>query len=334
MNKPDLNLLYVLQALLETGSVKEAAQRLFLSAPAVSHALNRLRETTGDALLVRAGQRLVPTARALAMVEPLRQLTGQALDLLAPGAQGAQPWERASRQFTVVMPEGLAVVHGARLLAGLRARMPLASLALQTDAQADIDALRLGRVDLEIRQTPAWAPEARVEVLANEPWAGAVRRGHSLAGRKVTAARYRAAEHVALDASNPDDVRLDIQLRGNSLSRQVVLRTPAPYAALVAAASSDLVATVARSLAEAVASTLGLHCFELPSPLPRVELMQAWHPRSEGDLAHAHLRACVRALLGRLATAAATGPAPRPASVATGRAAGSQGRGARATPPR
>ena len=69
MSQPDLNLLVTLDILLAEGSVARAARRLGLSPSAMSRALARLRETTGDPLLVRAGRGLVPTPRALELRE-------------------------------------------------------------------------------------------------------------------------------------------------------------------------------------------------------------------------------------------------------------------------
>ena len=82
MSKPDLNLLVTLDVLLAEGSVARAAQRLRLSPSAMSRALARLRETTGDPLLVRAGRALVPTPRALELRERVRQLEREALQKL------------------------------------------------------------------------------------------------------------------------------------------------------------------------------------------------------------------------------------------------------------
>ena len=69
MSPPDLNLLVALDVLLVEGSVARAEQRLRLSPSAMSRTLARLRETTGDPLLVRAGCGLVPTPRALGLRE-------------------------------------------------------------------------------------------------------------------------------------------------------------------------------------------------------------------------------------------------------------------------
>ena len=73
-SRPDFNLLVTLDALLKEGSVLGAANRLQLSPSAMSRALARLRDTTGDPLLVRTGRKLVPTPRALELREVTAQL--------------------------------------------------------------------------------------------------------------------------------------------------------------------------------------------------------------------------------------------------------------------
>ena len=84
MSTPDLNMLVTLDALLAEGSVARAAQRLRLSPSAMSRALARLREATGDPLLVRAGRGLVPTPRALELRERVSQLVEEGKSVLRP----------------------------------------------------------------------------------------------------------------------------------------------------------------------------------------------------------------------------------------------------------
>src|SRR3954471_15354795 len=80
----DLNLLTVLDALLEEGSVLGAADRLHLSSPAVSRSLGRIRKLTGDDILVRTGRTMTPTPYALAIREQVSGLVRQANAVLAP----------------------------------------------------------------------------------------------------------------------------------------------------------------------------------------------------------------------------------------------------------
>src|SRR5258705_154534 len=126
MKTYDLNLLRTLDALLAAGSVPGAAERLHLSVPATSHALARLRELTGDPLLVRAGRRMVPTPRAVALREPVAQWITQASTMVqAPQGEDLATTERS---FVVRAPDSFAIAFAGALGAALAADMPHAHL--------------------------------------------------------------------------------------------------------------------------------------------------------------------------------------------------------------
>ncbi len=84
MEDVDLNLLVALDALLAEGSVAKAAERLRLSASAMSRTLSRLQAATGDPLLVRTGRGLVPTPRASELRERVGRLVQEAQAVLRP----------------------------------------------------------------------------------------------------------------------------------------------------------------------------------------------------------------------------------------------------------
>src|SRR6188768_230096 len=115
MPRPDLNLLVTLDVLLSEGSVARAAQRLRLSPSAMSRALARLRETTGDPLLVRAGRGLVPTPRALELRERVSQLVQDGEAVLRPAEQ--LDLGRLVRTFTLRTGEGFVENFGPELIA-------------------------------------------------------------------------------------------------------------------------------------------------------------------------------------------------------------------------
>src|ERR1700751_2376314 len=122
MSGPDLNLLVTLEVLLAEGSVARAARRLGLSPSAMSRALARLRETTGDPLLVRAGRGLVPTPRAIELRERVGRLVQESEAGLRP-AEGLD-LRRLARTFTLRTGEGFVENFGAALLARLGAEAP------------------------------------------------------------------------------------------------------------------------------------------------------------------------------------------------------------------
>src|SRR3954470_22979625 len=99
MQSVDANLLLALDALLREGSVTGAARRMNLSPPAMSHTLARLRAAVGDPLFVRAGNRLVPTPRALAMSERVSLTANEVATLLRP----ERPLDTATLERTFII---------------------------------------------------------------------------------------------------------------------------------------------------------------------------------------------------------------------------------------
>ena len=122
MTRPDLNLLFTLDALLSEGSVARAAVRLGLSPSAMSRALARLRTETGDPLLVRAGRGLVPTPRALQLRSEIGPLVDAAEAALRPVA--LVDVSQLDRTFTLRASEGFVENFGAALLTRVAAEAP------------------------------------------------------------------------------------------------------------------------------------------------------------------------------------------------------------------
>ena len=115
MSTPDLNLLITLDVLLAEGSVARAARRLRLSPSAMSRALARLRETTGDPLLVRAGRGLVPTPRAVELRERVSQVVEEGQAVLRPAEK--LNLTQLVRTFTLRTSEGFVENFGPDLIA-------------------------------------------------------------------------------------------------------------------------------------------------------------------------------------------------------------------------
>src|SRR5512147_2204970 len=111
MSPPDFNLLVTLDVLLAEGSVARAARRLRLSPSAMSRALARLRETTGDPLLVRAGRGLVPTPRAVELRERVSQLVEEGAAVLRPAEK--LNLTQLARTFTLRVSDGFVENFGA-----------------------------------------------------------------------------------------------------------------------------------------------------------------------------------------------------------------------------
>jgi len=291
MSTPDFNLLAVLDVLLAEGSVAGAARRLRLSPSAMSRALARLRETTGDQLLVRAGRGLVPTPRAIELREQVGQLVQDAQAVLRP----AEKLELAQlvRTFTLRTREGFVENFGPALLARVGREAPGVRLCFVQKLDKDSTPLRDGAVDLETGVIgKSTAPELRVQALFRDRFIGAVRLGHPLGEGKITPERYAAARHIAVSRRGLGAEPVDEALAPLGLQREVTAIVGGFSAALALARESDLVASVPERHTGKLRA--GMLSFALPVATPEITVSLMWHPRLDADAAHRWLRACMR----------------------------------------
>jgi DNA-binding transcriptional LysR family regulator len=291
MASPDLNLLVALDVLLAEGSVAAAARRLQLSPSAMSRTLARLREATGDPLLVRAGRGLVPTPRAIALRESLGGLVQEAQAVLRP-AETLDPG-KLNRTFTLRTGDGFVENFGAELVTRTREQAPGVRLRFLQKPDRDSASLRDGTVDLETGVIgDLSSPELRVQALFRDRFIGVVREGHELATGKVSATRYAAAGHVAVSRRGAEHGPVDEALKAAGLERNIVSAVGGFAAALALARGSDLVATVPERHTGKLRAAM--HSFSLPVSPPEITVSMLWHPRLDADPAHRWLRACVR----------------------------------------
>ncbi|BAV76255.1 transcriptional regulator, LysR family [Pseudomonas chlororaphis subsp. aurantiaca] len=295
MSTPDLNLLITLDVLLAEGSVARAAQRLRLSPSAMSRALARLRETTGDPLLVRAGRGLVPTPRALELRERVGHLVQDAEAMLRPVER--LDLRRLVRTFTLRSSDGFVENFGPALVARLRAEAPGVRLHFLQKTSKDSTALRDGTVDLDTGVVDAnTSPEIHTRALFRDRFIGVVRNGHPLSSGPISAARYAAGEHVLVSRQGLDRGLVDDALQAEGLARDIATVVGGFSAALALVRASDLIAAVPERHTHNLRS--GLHSFALPVATPEITVSMLWHPRMNSDPAHRWMRDCVREVCG------------------------------------
>jgi DNA-binding transcriptional LysR family regulator len=294
---PDFNLLVTLDVLLAEGNVSRAARRLQLSPSAMSRALARLREATGDPLLVRAGRGLVPTPRALELRERVGQLVQDGEAVLRPSQN--LNLKHLVRTFTLRTSEGFVENFGPGLLARVGEQAPGVRLRFMQKPDKDSAPLRDGTVDLEtgvvVKTT---APEVRAQALFRDRFVGVVRMGHSLSKGKITSSRYAAGRHICVSRRGFDEGPIDEEgpireaLKPLGLERQIVTIVGGFSTALALARATDLIASVPERHTGKLRT--GMHSFPLPVFTPQFTVSLLWHPRLDADPAHRWLRGCVQ----------------------------------------
>jgi DNA-binding transcriptional LysR family regulator len=289
VSKIDLNLFLVFEAVYSEGGVTQAARRLNLTQPAISHALARLRHAFDDPLFVRQGRAVVPTPLARRIVGEVRQAI-HGLQATLAGATGFRP-ETARQTFTI----GMRDITETALMPALMARLTRAA------PQVAVAVVRAGRRTLE-PELAAGTVNAAIDVLLpltdavkrarllTEPLAVVVRKGHPRITTRLTLQRYLAEDHVMVTARRRGQAAEDLELARAGHQRRVRLRCQHYFAAARAVARTDLVCTVTASVARILSQALPLRVHRFPLPVQAFDAFLYWHGNVDADPANQWLR--------------------------------------------
>lgn len=291
----DLNLLVVLDALLETRSVKRAAARVSLSPSATSHALARLRDLLGDPVLVRAGRQMVLTGRAEVIRPRVRRLLEETGALLR-FEEELEPatLRRSFRVASTDYAERVIVLPLSDALAAIAPGVDLLSRALGVDV---VERLRAADYELAIGVFFDLPADIERETLLHEDFVCLFRRGHPALRRELTAERYAALGHVLIAPRGVPRGIVDVYLERRGLARRVARTVSSFEVAPYLVAETDYVLTLPARVARRLAPELELVIREPPLELPGFDLAVLWHRRLSGDAAHAWLREQIREAL-------------------------------------
>jgi DNA-binding transcriptional LysR family regulator len=290
IDQVDLNLLPPLEALLEERHVSRAADRVRLSQPAMSRALQRLRRHFGDELLVRGpdGYSLTPRAERIrdqlaTTVTHLEQLFGN--ETFDP-ATAAQSFRLAVSDYTVS-------TLGPALVRTVLTQSPNSTVSCDAlDANA-FDKLDAGTLDLVIYGRPP--PETYCsELLFTDKFVCVVAAEHPLAHQaSVSLSTYLRWPHLAIEIGQP---RIDRALEALGSSRRIAVSIP--YFALAPSIlpGTELVLTVPARLAHQTSDRVRACVLAAPRELGELRFYAVWHPRFDKDPSHSWLRDVVHAM--------------------------------------
>ena len=290
LKEVDANLLVTLDALLVDASVTRAAERLGRSASAISHALAKLREIFNDELFVRAGQKLVPTAKALELAPTVHVILAGMESLLRP----SKPFDPSLsvRDFTIAASEAGELILVQPLRQRLQPLAPNVRLGwMKSHGDENIDALRYARCHfvIDIEGAPLQAPDVRVLKLFDDKLATLGRPGHPFAKRKPRTEAYAAADHIAVD-SLPAIALIDRALAGHELTCNISSRVPSVLVGLLLVLNSDALLTLPASLALMLEKQFGAVRIAQPLGPIAFPLRLLWHSSYDRDECHQWVR--------------------------------------------
>jgi len=282
----DLNLLVALDALLETRNVTRAAAKIGLTQSAMSHALKRLRDLTGDELLVRGRDGMLPTSRADALAAPVRRALDEIGRALAPPV----PFDprAANLRVTIGTSDYAELVLLPEVVRRLAREAPGIELRTVTVGEDQIAPLASRAIDLVIspvRPVVDERPGVFARRLFDERFVCVMRKGHPLAGKRLTLKRFVEAQHALISPRGSEGGIVDDALARLGLARRVTVAVPHFLIAPHIVASSDLLLTLAGRIATTLADPLKLLVVPAPSELALegFTMSLVWHERTHED---------------------------------------------------
>ena len=305
-DKIDLHLIRVLHTVLTDRSVSRAAIRLGMYQPAVSAALKRLRELSGDPLLVRSGSGMVPTDAALRMIEPAASILRSA-EVLFSDARGFDP-QTATNTFRVAASDYLDPMFLPMFVTQVKAQAPLCKIEihpLSPDSNYH-GHLSLGDVDLVIGNWLKPPEDLHMARLFGDEIVSLVSADHPVLRRGWDAETWLAAEHVAPTPMHPGARGIiDQMLDAQDLQRNITARCAHFGLIPDMVASSLLVLTTGRQYCERFAARLPLKILDCPVALPRLMYYQLWHERTHASSSARWLRERIKSVAASLRSPAA-----------------------------
>jgi DNA-binding transcriptional LysR family regulator len=302
----DLNLLRVFDEVMTERNLTRAAQKLAITQPAVSNALQRFREAMGDELIKRSGREMAPTPRALALWPAVREALRQLQESITPS--NFVP-AAASTTFVLAMADATA----AKLMPGLVEVMDrdAPGVSIRVVPLTTRDPRRLldaEAVDLAIGYFPAVFADLTARAQAGEAIAFAhqrlysgeyvcvMRRDHPLAGEPLTLDRYCAARHLLVSFSGRPFGFVDEALALLGRERRIVLTVNQFFTAGKVVAHSNLLTVLPRHFVNVTGFADQLVLRDMPYPVPTVQVDALWHHRVHRLSAHEWLRETISAV--------------------------------------
>jgi len=280
----DLNLLIIFEALLSERHVSRAADKVFLSQSAMSHALNRLREQLNDPILVRTESGLQPTPRALAMAPKVRN----ALQLLQQSLAPTDDFDatESNRTFTIACTDYFEAVIFPDLLNYLLEKAPNITVEIEMISEDTLSArLSNGEVDLVMGLD---AQQSLPSHLISTPWLKEsqvclVARHHPEIRNSLTLRQFLKYQHVVFTDvnsgknTNTQDT-VDNWLTNKNSKREYMARTVNYMAAARIVEKSQAVMTLPLHMAQLFSQMLNLKIVTPPKGIPPLHMTMVHHP--------------------------------------------------------
>jgi len=291
LRQADLNLLVVFAVFAEERNVSRAAERLLLSQPAVSRALQRLRDMFHDDLFVRTAQGYELTPQGQRVLQELEVML-PTLDRLLSGSSFDPAIEQAS--FRLAVTDNAAAVLVPVLCREILPSAKKVRFDFVAWHKGSFDEVTRGSVDLAFSASSVEAPPPLQSQTIYEEEFVCVVDAKSPFRKALTLTQYMKAEHISISILGGIQVAPDKPLAARGYKRQVAIHVPYFEAAIRSARGTNLIATVPRKFVAGMGHNSTIKILKPPPEIAGFRYVMTWHPRLNTDAAHSWLRATIR----------------------------------------
>lgn len=278
----DLNLLLLFEALHRELNLSSAARSLRISQPSASANLQKLRLFFGDQLFVRTGRGMKPTPFAETISSPVRE----SLDILRRDVVRRTQFDPMSseRLVRITTSDVGVMIIVPPLLDALRRAAPLMNVRVVPVAHDRLEeALEKNEIDVAFGYFPdLTGSNIMTQFLFDHPFACLVSAKHSSIGDHLSLEQFLAADHIVINEQGRSQELFERRIHELGLRRRILLHLPHFMSVPQLVASSDMIATVPRSLGIWYQNA-GLKVFPPPIESPMIQLRQFWHRRLNDD---------------------------------------------------
>lgn len=281
----DLNLLIIFEALITECHVSKAAEKVFLSQSAMSHALNRLRQQLDDPLLIRTENGLQPTPRALEMLPDVREALQLINRTIAPSASFVA--HKSDRTFSIACTDYFESVIFPDLLKHLQIIAPNITLEIEMISEhASATRLENRQVDIVVGMDTTQKIPAHliVEQWRTEKFVCLVGKDNHLVKESLSVEQFVSLTHVVFsDLTGDTTSAIDNWLSSQQLPRHAIARTTNYMAAARIVSKTPAIITLPSQMAELFCQMLPVRMVTPPSTIPGITMTTVHHPLFNND---------------------------------------------------
>lgn len=283
----DLNLLKVFEAIMSTGSVNEAANKLNVTPPAISQSLNKLRDKYKEPLFVKSGRGL----KATSFAEELYSKIKEPLAVLINSSSINTDFDplTSDRTFKIGTNPDIDLLVYSRLLNKVKELAPNVKLEVVAENNSSEEntqnILRLRKVDLILTTIPLEEKSYNNKIVSEEDMVLLARKGHpDIVDGSISFEDFFKQEHTALSLTRNATTTVNSLAKDNLPNRKISYTSHSILNLIFTTAKTDLLTVATKNYYNLIEDLNIVEMLEPPFPCHKLPIYMTWHRTFDKDI--------------------------------------------------